>query len=101
MRYAELYQQIRKTPRTWLTAGVAGFIGCNLLETLLMLDQRAVGLDNLATGHRRNLEEIQCCVTAAQWTRFRFVEGDIRKLDDCRQSCDGVEAMEWYVDRLE
>lgn len=91
MRYAELCQQITKTPRTWLITGVAGFIGSNLLETLLLLDQRVVGLDNFATGHRRNLEEIQRGVTAAQWTRFRFIEGDIRKLDDCRQACDGVE----------
>lgn len=91
MRYAELCQQITKTPRTWLITGVAGFIGCNLLETLLMLDQRVIGLDNFATGHRRNLEEIQPRVTATQWTRFRFIEGDIRKLDDCRQACDGVE----------
>ena len=91
MRYAELCQQITKTPRTWLITGVAGFIGCNLLETLLMLDQRVVGLDNFATGHRRNLEEIQRSVTAAQWARFRFIEGDIRKLDDCRQACDRVE----------
>lgn len=91
MRYAELCQQITKTPRTWLITGVAGFIGSNLLETLLLLDQRVVGLDNFATGHRRNLGEIQRGVTAAQWTRFRFIEGDIRKLDDCRQACDGVE----------
>ncbi len=91
MRYAELCQQITKTPRTWLITGVAGFIGCNLLETLLMLEQRVVGLDNFATGHRRNLEEIQRSVTAAQWTRFRFIEGDIRKLDDCRQACAEVD----------
>jgi UDP-N-acetylglucosamine 4-epimerase len=91
MRYAELCRQITKTPRTWLITGVAGFIGCNLLEALLMLDQRVVGLDNFATGHRRNLEEIQRGVTAAQWTRFRFIQGDIRKLDDCREACGGVD----------
>lgn len=89
MRYAELCQQITTTPRTWLITGVAGFIGCNLLETLLMLDQRVVGLDNFATGHRRNLEEIQRGVTAAQWTRFRFIEGDIRKPGDCREARAG------------
>jgi UDP-N-acetylglucosamine 4-epimerase len=91
MRYAELCRQISAAPRTWLITGVAGFIGCNLLETLLMLEQRVVGLDNFATGHRRNLEEIQRGVTAAQWSRFRFLEGDIRKLDDCRDACAGID----------
>lgn len=91
MRYAELCRQMAGTPRTWLITGVAGFIGCNLLETLLMLDQRVVGLDNFATGHRSNLEEIQRSVTTAQWTRFRFIEGDIRKLEDCREACAGVD----------
>lgn len=91
MRYAELCQSIAKVPRTWLITGVAGFIGSNLLEALLLLDQRVIGLDNFATGHRRNLEEIERGVTAAQWTRFRFFEGDIRELDDCREACDGVE----------
>jgi UDP-N-acetylglucosamine 4-epimerase len=80
-----------EAPRTWLITGVAGFIGSHLLETLLRLDQSVVGLDNFATGHKRNLEEIRGGVTAAQWTRFRFVEGDIRTLDDCRQACAGVD----------
>jgi UDP-N-acetylglucosamine 4-epimerase len=74
-----------------LITGVAGFIGSNLLQTLLMFDQRVIGLDNFATGHRRNLQEIEGGVTPVQWTRFRFIEGDIRRLDDCRQACDGVD----------
>jgi len=90
MRYAEVCQQLTETPRTWLITGVAGFIGSSLLETLLMLDQWVIGLDNFATGYRGNLEEIQRGVTAAQWTRFRFIEGDIRKLDDCREACEGA-----------
>lgn len=91
MRYAQLCQQMIEAPRTWLITGVAGFIGCNLLKTLLTFDQRVVGLDNFATGHRRNLEEIQRCVTATQWARFRLIEGDIRQPDDCRQACDGID----------
>jgi UDP-N-acetylglucosamine 4-epimerase len=71
--------------------GCAGFIGCNLLEALLKLDQRVVGLDNFATGHRRNLDQIQAAVTGAQWARFTFHEGDLRKLEDCRRACEGVE----------
>jgi len=73
-------------PRTWLITGVAGFIGSNLLETLLRANQRVVGLDNFATGHQRNLEEIQSAVTPEQWSHFRFIEGDIRSLDDCRRA---------------
>ncbi len=91
------YQQLRAAlplnPRTWLITGVAGFIGSNLLETLLKLDQRVVGLDNFATGHQRNLVEVQTLVTAAQWARFTFIEGDIRELADCQRACAGVDCV--------
>ncbi|WP_222908766.1 NAD-dependent epimerase/dehydratase family protein [Pseudomonas sp. DNDY-54] len=90
-RYESLLQELPKTPKTWLVTGVAGFIGSNLLETLLKLDQRVVGLDNFATGHQRNLDEIQGLVTCQQWARFKFVQGDIRNLDDCRQACESVD----------
>lgn len=71
---------------TWLVTGAAGFIGSNLLESLLQLNQRVVGLDNFATGHRRNLDEVQTLVTPAQWANFHFIEGDIRNLDDCQRA---------------
>ncbi len=89
--FAALESILRAQPRTWLVTGVAGFIGSNLLETLLKLDQRVVGLDNFATGHRRNLEEVRTLVDPAQWERFRFIEGDIRKLGDCKAACAGVD----------
>lgn len=85
-RYDQLQIELRQTPKTWLVTGVAGFIGSNLLETLLKLDQRVVGLDNFATGHQRNLDEVQSLVSAEQWARFNFIEGDIRNLDDCRRA---------------
>lgn len=90
-RYESLLQELPKAPKTWLITGVAGFIGSNLLETLLKLDQRVVGLDNFATGHQRNLDEVQSLVASEQWARFRFLQGDIRNLDDCRQACEGVD----------
>ena len=90
-RYEELLQDLPKNPKTWLVTGVAGFIGSNLLETLLNLDQKVVGLDNFATGHQHNLDEVQGEVTAEQWSRFSFVEGDIRSLADCKQACSGVD----------
>lgn len=75
----------------WLLTGVAGFIGSNVLATLLSLEQHVVGLDNFATGHRRNLDEVQSQVGPARWKKFRFIEGDIRVLDNCRQACETVD----------
>lgn len=89
--YASLQNRLQTQPRTWLITGVAGFIGSNLLETLLKLGQRVVGLDNFATGHQRNLDEVQTLVTPEQWTRFHFIEGDIRNLADCQRACEGVD----------
>lgn len=90
-RYEELQTQLRQAPKTWLVTGVAGFIGSNLLETLLKLDQRVVGLDNFATGHQRNLDEVQSLVNPKQWGNFKFFEGDIRQLAECQQACVGVD----------
>jgi UDP-N-acetylglucosamine 4-epimerase len=89
--YQDLLARLPSEPRTWLVSGVSGFIGSNLLETLLKLDQRVVGLDNFATGFRHNLDEVQSLLTPAQWARFAFIEGDIRNLDDCRRACEGVD----------
>jgi len=90
-RYDEVRAELRAGPRRWLITGVAGFIGSNLLETLLKLDQRVVGLDNFATGHQRNLDEVKTLVEPSQWARFEFNDGDICRLDDCRRACDGVD----------
>ena len=89
--YQELKARLAGERHTWLVTGVAGFIGSNLLEALLKLDQAVVGLDNFATGHRHNLDQVKALVSPEQWGRFRFVEGDIRKLDDCRTACAGVD----------
>ncbi|MGV0961464.1 MAG: SDR family oxidoreductase [Limnohabitans sp.] len=85
-RYEALCAQLRQAPKTWMVTGVAGFIGSNLLETLLKLDQRVVGLDNFATGHQRNLDEVQSLVTPEQWANFQFIQGDIRQLADCQKA---------------
>lgn len=89
--YESLLRTLPEAPYTWLITGVAGFIGSNLLETLLKLDQRVVGLDNFATGHQRNLDEVQGLVSQEQWERFTFITGDIRNLDECHQACRGVD----------
>lgn len=90
-RYEDVKQELQDTPKTWLVTGVAGFIGSNLLETLLKLNQTVVGLDNFATGFQRNLDEVQALVTPAQWGRFTFIQGDIRQLEDCQNACAGVD----------
>jgi len=89
--YSDLLATLPSQPKTWLITGVAGFIGSNLLEQLLKLDQNVVGLDNFATGHRYNLHQIRDAVTPEQWARFRFNEGDIRVLGDCQAACAGVD----------
>ena len=82
--------RLLKKPVKWLLTGVAGFIGSNLLEALLELDQFVVGLDNFFTGYQHNLEDVRRRV-GARWDRFQFIEGDIRNLDDCRGACAGVD----------
>ena len=89
--YQQLQTSLPTEPRAWLITGVAGFIGSNLLETLLKLGQHVVGLDNFATGHQHNLDEVQTLVTPTQWANFSFIQGDIRELADCQKACVGVD----------
>ncbi|OSI13299.1 NAD-dependent epimerase/dehydratase family protein [Neisseria canis] len=90
-KYEQIQQELKQSPKKWLVTGVAGFIGSNLLETLLTLDQTVVGLDNFATGHQHNLDEVQRTVTPEQWARFTFIKGDIRDLETCHQVCKGID----------
>src|SRR5258708_15447468 len=84
------YPAIAAVERPWLVTGAAGFIGSTLLEALLVLGQRVVGLDNFATGFQHNLDQVEEAVGPEAWSRFRFIEGDIRSLDTCREACRGV-----------
>ncbi|MCB1433021.1 MAG: NAD-dependent epimerase/dehydratase family protein, partial [Alphaproteobacteria bacterium] len=91
MSPASTIQQLLGTQtRNWVVTGAAGFIGSNLVETLLKHDQRVIGLDNFATGFRRNLSDIEALVTTEQWRRFTFIEGDICDPADCRRACQGA-----------
>ena len=72
-RYEQIKVELLSSPKTWLVTGVAGFIGSNLLEHLLKLNQKVVGLDNFATGHQHNLDEVQGLVTPEQWQGFNLL----------------------------
>lgn len=87
----EIQSQLLQSPKKWLITGVAGFIGSNILETLLKLDQHVVGLDNFATGFQENLDEVATLVNKEQWARFHFIQGDIRNISDCKLACEGID----------
>jgi len=91
MDMQSLQAELLVKPHNWLITGVAGFVGSNLLERLLSLNQSVKGLDNLSTGYRHNLESVSSLVTPEQWRRFSFIEGDIRDLHACRAAVEGVD----------
>ena len=91
IQYEAVKNQLTSGPKRWLITGVAGFIGSNLLEALLKLDQTVVGLDNFATGKERNLVEVKALVDEKQWSRFEFITGDIRDLAVCQKTCANVD----------
>ncbi len=90
-KFTDLEQHLRGHQYHWLVTGAAGFIGSNLVEALLKLGQRVTGLDNFATGHQHNLDQVRELVGGTPWTNFRFICGDIRTPTDCAQACAGVD----------
>jgi len=89
--YAAVKKKLQSDPKHWLITGVAGFIGSNLLEHLLKLDQAVVGLDNFITGKEKNMDEVKSLVSERQWSRFKFIKGDIRDLTICQQASSGID----------
>jgi UDP-N-acetylglucosamine 4-epimerase len=90
-KFQEVQQHIVQHSYHWVVTGAAGFIGSNLVEALLKLNQRVTGLDNFATGHRHNLDGVKASVTQEAWEKFSFIEGDIRQRDDCARVCQGAD----------
>lgn len=88
-QYESARDSLRGRPVKWLVTGAAGFIGSNLTQALLELDQTVIGLDNLSTGHRRNVEDVLASPGISR-ERFKFLEGDIRDPHTCREACRGV-----------
>src|SRR4051812_40196976 len=91
MHYDTIKDGLRSRPRTWLVTGAAGFIGSNLLEKLLQLDQKVIGLDNFSTGYHKNLKQVRESVGSRQWSNAYIIEADIRDLPACREACSGVD----------
>ena len=89
--YETLKTHLQTNQYNWLITGVAGFIGSNLLESLLQLNQKVIGLDNFSTGQQRNLNEVQSTVAPALWQNFSFMQGDICNLDVCQKACNGAD----------
>ena len=87
----QIIEQLKSNRQRWLVTGAAGFIGSNLVEALLRLNQSVVGLDNFSTGHQRNLDQVQGLVGSAAWTNFHFIRGDICDLNTCREACKDVD----------
>ncbi len=89
--FQEKEAELLANPKIWLVTGVAGFIGSNLLEKLLKLNQTVIGLDNFATGYQKNLDEVCSLVSETQWQRFTFIEGDIRDFGTCLSASQDVD----------
>tara|TARA_B100000963_G_scaffold91177_1_gene78490 strand:+ start:2065 stop:3090 length:1026 start_codon:yes stop_codon:yes gene_type:complete len=89
--FRKIQDQLKSKPKTWLITGVAGFIGSNLLEELLKLNQNVVGLDNFSTGYKKNLDEVKSLVSQKQWKNFTFIDGDIRNSESCMSACSNID----------
>jgi UDP-N-acetylglucosamine 4-epimerase len=88
--YQKLKDRLVADQKTWLITGVAGFIGSNLLEELLRLNQKVVGLDNFVTGSPRNLAQVRDLVGPDLWSNFQMIEGDTRDRETCLRATRGA-----------
>ena len=91
MHFRQIVHRLERESYTWLVTGAAGFIGSSLVESLLKLNQKVIGLDNFATGHRKNLIDVRNIVGLDCWENFSLIEADVSNLDACRLACDGVD----------
>lgn len=90
-KYQAVLDYLKDNKKKWLITGVGGFIGSNLLEKLLKLNQSVIGIDNFSTGYKDNLESVKNSVNKEQWKDFSLIEGDIKHLEVCQQGCEGVD----------
>lgn len=91
LNYNEVLENLKNNPKSWLITGVAGFIGSHLLEALLKLDQKVIGLDNFSTGYQSNLDDVKDNISASRWKNFSFIRGDITRTEDCMTVTQNVD----------
>jgi UDP-N-acetylglucosamine/UDP-N-acetylgalactosamine 4-epimerase len=87
----KIYNELKNNQYTWFVTGVAGFIGSNLLEKLLQLNQKVIGVDNLSTGYQKNIDEVLQGLSPECHKNFRFYEMDICDLDACEKVMRGAD----------
>jgi len=92
--YENIKKELISSPKSWLITGVAGFIGSNLLEELLLLNQRVIGLDNFETGFQSNIDDVLLNVkkqnTGFCSSNFELIKGDIRDYETCKLATKSV-----------
>ena len=91
IKIIKIKNKLKKKQYNWLITGVAGFIGSNILEELLILNQKVTGLDNLSTGSLKNLNLVKKSVGHKYWKNFKFINGDISNLKICKKAINGVD----------
>ena len=89
--FNRLKENLKSKPKNWLITGVSGFIGSNLLEALLLLDQNVIGIDNFSTGTRKNLDDVKLQVADQQWNSFEFIDGDVCDFELCLEHSSNVD----------
>lgn len=89
--YLRVQENLRARPKRWLITGVAGFVGSNILEQLLNLDQEVVGIDNLSMGSSKTLLDVKASVSSKRWSRFSFCKADITNFAECKVVMENVD----------
>lgn len=79
MKYQQIETKLKKNQYTWIVTGSAGFIGSHLVERLLTLNQKVIGIDNLITGSIKNVTALEYLPNFK--SSYKFVQADIANLD--------------------
>ena len=89
--YNKVKNYLKKNKHKWLITGVAGFIGSNLLEELLLLDQKILGIDNLSNGSIKNINDVQKNVSKKQWKNFSFFKYDLSEFQKYKNKIKDID----------